>query len=61
MEIQKTEALSFVESERRKGRVLTEILKNLKASKSSYYRWKRALAEPVASETRTTVRSLTNI
>lgn len=58
MEIQKTEILSFVESERRKGRALVEIIKNLKISKSSYYRWKKA-STTTASETRTTVRSLT--
>ena len=58
MENQKKEVLSFVEEERRKGRVLAEILKNLTVSKSSYYRWRKA-SIPVTSESRTTVRSLT--
>ena len=61
MEIQKTEILSFVESEKRKGRVLVEILKNLKVSKSSYYRWRKASSSVVTTEPRTTVRSLTEV
>lgn len=61
MEIQKTEILSFVETERRRGRVLAEILKNLKVSKSSYYRWKKVSPLVSTSEPRTTVRSLTEL
>ena len=39
MKIQKDEVLSFVKSEREKGRVLSEILANLKIARSTYYRW----------------------
>lgn len=39
MKNQKEDLLCFVEDERLKGRVLGEILKNLKVSRSSYYRW----------------------
>jgi putative transposase len=62
MEIQKLEILSFVDGERRKGRVLAAILTNLKVSKSSYYRWRRLQEHPrqsAACETRTTVRTVT--
>ncbi len=41
MEIQESEILSFIESERQKGRVLAEILENLKVSRSSFYRWSK--------------------
>ena len=42
MKFQKEEVLSFVKSEREKGRVLSEILVNLKVSRSTYYRWIKA-------------------
>jgi transposase InsO family protein len=44
MKIQKDEVLSFVKSEREQGRVLSEILVNLKIARSTYYRWAK-LAE----------------
>jgi putative transposase len=62
MKTQKKEILSFVESERRKGRVLPEILGNLKVSKSSYYRWVAKAATASVTESangRTTVRTVT--
>jgi len=42
MKTQKDEVLSFVRREREKGRVLSEILANLKVVKSTYYRWVKA-------------------
>ena len=63
MENQKSEVLSFVAGERQKGRALEEILKNLKVSKSSYYRWLKssstAVEEATVVKSRTTVRSVT--
>lgn len=64
MENQKLEILSFVESERRKGRTLSEVLKNLKISRSNYYRWVKlavgteAEASPMDPR-RATVRTVT--
>jgi len=39
MENQKSELLSFIETERQKGRPLSEVLGNLKVARSTYYRW----------------------
>jgi len=41
MNIQKEDVLSFVRDERQKHRRVFEILKNMRISKSSYYRWKK--------------------
>ena len=46
MKNQKDEVLSFVASERLKGRALTEILSNLKVSRSTYYRWLKLVQGP---------------
>ena len=61
MENQKFEVLSFVESERLKGRTLSEVLKNLKIARSSYYRWVKAVVvtELFESKSQSTVRTLT--
>lgn len=64
MKIQKDEVLSFVTTEREKGRVLSEILANLKVAKSTYYRWARRAGQGgsgIAAESpRTTSRSVTD-
>lgn len=61
MENQKIEILSFVESERQRGRALEEVLKNLKVSKSSYYRWRKTAQEEreESPRARVTVRTVT--
>lgn len=60
MKNQKEEILSFVENQRREGRTLSEVLINLKVSKSSYYRWKvQGVAKVERPEERVTTRSLT--
>jgi putative transposase len=62
MNNQKTEILSFVESERRKGRVLSEILAGLGVAKSSYYRWRlKASGVQGAKERKINVRTMTNL
>jgi putative transposase len=61
MKIQKDEVLSFVNQERERGRILTDILVNLKIARSTYYRWVKA-AQTVPSELSTgrlTSRSVT--
>lgn len=57
MKNQKMEILSFVENERRGGRVLSEILQGLGVSRTSYYRWRKG--SPEKSEKRLTIRSVT--
>jgi putative transposase len=63
MKNQKLEILTFVESERRSGRLLPEILGNLKISKSSYYRWKKGEGkEPdQLPKKRSNVKSITDV
>ena len=61
MNMQKSEILSFVENERRQGRVLSECLGNLKIPKSTYYRWQKQMTELSSVATRTTARSVTPI
>lgn len=58
MENQKSELLSFIQNERQSGRTLREVLKNLKVSKSSYYRWLKPLSEP---KMRVTVKTVTEM
>jgi putative transposase len=62
MENQKIEILSFVETERQKGRVVDEILKTLRVSKTSYYRWikKQTVTKDLALKKDST-RSVTSI
>ena len=67
MENQKTELISFVRTEREKGRTLSSILMNMKISKSSYHRWAKEIAAPQApsptdgpTATRMTSRSVTD-
>lgn len=62
MENQKLEILSFVQAEQSKGRVLCEILKTMRVSRSSYYRWLKASgsSKEEAAKTRTTAKTLTN-
>ncbi len=45
MKIQKQEVLVFVESEKQKGRVLSEILNTMKVPRSNYYRWAKQREE----------------
>lgn len=60
MEIQKQEVLSFVESERQKGRSLTEILKHLQIPRSNYYRWqKRKVDFGAQTQSRNTAKTVT--
>lgn len=62
MENQKAEIVSYVDSERAKGRALPEILAHLQISRTSYYRWRKsqAVADPVLSAAkRITVRTVT--
>lgn len=62
MKTQKQDLLSFVNDERQRGRRVFEILDNLKVSKSSYYRWLKAIDEVSLNEaiqTRATNRSVT--
>ena len=51
MKIQKDKILSYVSGERQKGRTVSEILRSLKISKSSYYRWKNP--KPLKSRIKT--------
>jgi transposase len=60
MKIQKQEVLSFVQSERLKGRSLSEILEHLQVPRSNYYRWVKGIhAASGRNESRGTVRTLT--
>ena len=61
MENQKKELLSFVESERQRGRPVSETIKNMKISRSSYYRWLNNEKKEftISSKIRTSVRSVT--
>jgi putative transposase len=63
MEIQKKEILSFVESERQKGRILSDILKHLQIPRSNYYRWaKRASVLPTSvTKSRATAKTVTEV
>lgn len=63
MKIQKDEVLSFVTNERQKGRVLSEILTNLKVAKTTYYRWvKQMQPQPVqVAQGRVTSRTVTEV
>ena len=62
MENQKIEILSFVETERQKGRAVDEILKTLRVSKTSYYRWIKKQTSPVDSTLKKeSTRSVTDI
>ena len=63
MKIQKQEILSFVESERQKGRILSEILNHLQVPRSNYYRWLKNSAPEVEAETksRATVKTVTEV
>ncbi|NDD93215.1 hypothetical protein EBZ37_14190, partial [bacterium] len=60
MKIQKDEVLSFVKSEREKGRVLSEILANVKIAKSTYYRWMKLASDGVAESVATGVPRVTS-
>jgi putative transposase len=59
MKTQKNEILSFIENERQQGRTLSEILKNLKVSKTTYYRWLKPREENEPG--RKTIRSITEV
>ena len=62
MKIQKQEVLSFVDSERQKGRALSEILKHLQLPRSNYYRWIKDRSHNETSvEFRATVKTVTEI
>lgn len=55
MATQKVEILKYVDNERQNGRTVADILKTLKVSKSSYYRWKK----PIKKETKINSRKVT--
>jgi len=61
MKIQKQEVLSYVESERQKGRVLSEILYQLRVPKTNYYRWRRSGFAAVAHVARASCRTVTEV
>jgi putative transposase len=59
---QKEEVLSFVAAEKNSGRSVTEILTNLKVSRSSYYRWlKGARKAPIPNNLSPMVRMVTAV
>ena len=63
MKMQKDEILSFVESERQRGRALSEILSHLKLSRSTYYRWinkGRLLKDNKSDEKKSSIRTVTD-
>lgn len=63
MENQKEEVLSFVASERLKGRALADVLRNLNVAKSTYYRWRKQMTSAPLEGVRgrKTSRSVTEI
>jgi putative transposase len=62
MKNQKMEILSFVETERQKGRAVDEILRTLRVSKTSYYRWIKKQTAPTDSALKIeSTRSVTDI
>jgi putative transposase len=60
VEIQKQEVLSFVSKGRESGRSVSEMLKSLKISRSSYYRWLKAKPRLLGQQGRITKRRVTS-